>query len=80
MDPFLLDLVRALVDFPEEVRVEAAIRGDATEYVVLVSPRNIAKAIGKGGRNADAVRLLAQCVARKERRTVTVEIRSLPVR
>ncbi len=42
-----------------------------------MSPHDIAKAVGNGGKNADAVRLLAQCVARKERRTVTVEIRSL---
>ncbi len=58
-------LARALVDHPENVRVENA-RGDRHPRIELtVDPDDIGKVIGKDGRTAQSMRILLNAAAAK---------------
>lgn len=64
-------LARALVDEPDEVRVEAVEEDRAVVLELTVSPNDLGKVIGKDGRTARAIRtLLAATSARQQRRAV----------
>jgi len=66
MKAFIEYLVQAVVDSPEEVRVEEEPGEVATTYRVHVAPSDLGKAIGKQGRIANAMRVLAKASAMKE--------------
>jgi uncharacterized protein len=71
----LLDyLVKALVDDPAAVKVTEVVSGDTTTYEVRVGPGELGKVIGRHGRNAQALRLVAKAVAGKDPRRVFVEL------
>ena len=64
-------LARALVDEPDEVRVEAVEEDRALILELTVAPADLGKVIGKDGRTARAIRtLLAATSARQQRRAV----------
>jgi predicted RNA-binding protein YlqC (UPF0109 family) len=74
MKAFIEHLVQAVVDIPEEVRVEEEPGEEATTYRVHVAPDDLGKAIGKQGRIANAMRVLAKASAMKEKRKVYLEV------
>ena len=74
MKAFIEYLVRAVVDIPDEVRVEEEVGEEATHYRVHVAPDDLGKAIGKQGRIANAMRVLAKASAMKEKRKVYLEV------
>jgi predicted RNA-binding protein YlqC (UPF0109 family) len=78
MKAFIEYLVRAVVDIPEEVRVEEEPGEEATTYKVHVAPDDLGKAIGKQGRIANAMRVLAKASAMKEKRKVYLEVVGAP--
>jgi predicted RNA-binding protein YlqC (UPF0109 family) len=67
-------LVRGLVDHPEEVRISEIPGEHATTYEIAVDPADLGKVIGKHGRIANALRVVARSVATRHRHRVNVEI------
>jgi uncharacterized protein len=71
----LLDyIVKALVDEPSGVSITEIVSGDTTTYEVHTAPGDMGKVIGRHGRNAQALRLVAKAVAGKDQRRVFVEL------
>lgn len=68
-------LARALADRPEAVRVTET---EARGYLVIeveMAPGELGRVIGRQGRTAAAIRLLAALAGEREGRKVTVEFR-----
>jgi uncharacterized protein len=71
----LLYLTRALVERPDEVRVEEFEEDDGTLVLELsVADDDYGKVIGRGGRTAQAIRTVVKAAAVKENRRVLVDI------
>jgi predicted RNA-binding protein YlqC (UPF0109 family) len=68
-------LARALADSPDEVRVTETQHQKVTLIELFVSPRDIAKVLGRSGRTAAALRTLAATAGEKDGKQVTLEIR-----
>lgn len=67
-------IAKALVDNPEEVRVNEI---EGTQSVIIelkVAPDDMGKIIGKQGRIAKAIRTVVKAAAIKENKRVVVEI------
>lgn len=68
-------LARELVDEPDEVAVEEFEDDDGTLVLELsVAEDDYGKVIGRGGRTANALRLVVKAAAVKEDRRVLVDI------
>ncbi len=68
-------LARELVDQPDEVAVEEFEEDDGTLVLELsVADDDYGKVIGRGGRTANALRLVVKAAAVKEDRRVLVDI------
>jgi ribosomal protein S16 len=68
-------LARALVDDPESVSVEQFEEDDGTIVLELaVAEDDYGKIIGRGGRTANALRMVVKAAAVKENRRVLVDI------
>jgi predicted RNA-binding protein YlqC (UPF0109 family) len=68
-------LARALADWPDEVRVTESQHQRVTLIELFVSPQDIAKVLGRQGRTAAALRMLATTAGEREGKSVTLEIR-----
>jgi len=68
-------LARALIDRPDEVRVVESQHQQTTLVELFVPPHEIAKVIGRQGRTAAALRMLASTAGEREGKQVTLEIR-----
>ncbi len=68
-------LARELVDEPDEVAVEEFEEDDGTLVLELsVADDDYGKVIGRGGRTANALRLVVKAAAAREDRRVLVDI------
>ncbi|HHY97875.1 MAG TPA: KH domain-containing protein [Firmicutes bacterium] len=67
-------IAKALVDKPDEVQVSETEKEDATVIELKVSADDMGKVIGKQGRTAKAIRLLAKAVGARDGKRVMVEI------
>jgi predicted RNA-binding protein YlqC (UPF0109 family) len=71
----LVYLARALVDHPDEVKVEEFEEDDGTLVLELsVADDDYGKVIGRGGRTAQAIRTVVKAAAVKDNRRVLVDI------
>jgi predicted RNA-binding protein YlqC (UPF0109 family) len=68
-------LAKALADAPDDVRVTETQHQKVTLIELFVSPRNIAKVLGRSGRTAAALRTLAATAGERDGKQVTLEIR-----
>ena len=68
-------LAKALADSPDEIRVTETLHEKVTLIELFVSPRDIAKVLGRSGRTAAALRTLAATAGEKDGKNVTLEIR-----
>ncbi|HAW59896.1 MAG TPA: KH domain-containing protein [Actinobacteria bacterium] len=74
MKELLEVLARALVDKPEEVKVDI-VEGEKSVILQLhVAPDDVGKVIGKEGRIARALRTVVKAAAAKEGKSALVEI------
>jgi len=74
MKDLLEYLAKALVDNPDDVRVEV-IEGERSVILQLrVHPDDVGKVIGKQGRIAQALRTLVKAAATKQGKNAIVEI------
>ena len=75
LKPLIEYLVKALVDDPGQVRVEAVSDEEGTTtYEVRVAPGDLGKVIGREGRVANALRTIAKSVAMKHKLKIYLEI------
>ena len=75
MKELLEEIVKSIVDKPDEVKV-TLIEGDSTEiYELVVGEGDLGKVIGKKGRNVGAIRtLLSAATAKKGGKRSILEI------
>jgi hypothetical protein len=67
-------MAKALVDDPDQVRVEEIDGTSANIYELSVAPDDMGRVIGKQGRVANAMRTLLRAAAARQGRRVTLEI------
>ena len=66
MDKLLNDMVGAIVDRPEEVKVSINENDTTKIYELTVGEGDLGKVIGKKGRNINALRIILSAVNAKE--------------
>ena len=71
----LEDMVRSIVEHPDEVSVTEAASGDETVYTLKVAESDMGMVIGKHGNIARAIRTVAKAAARITDKKISVEIR-----
>ena len=69
------DMVRAIVEHPEEVSVTENESADETVYTLKVAESDMGMVIGKHGNIARAIRTVAKAAARITDKKISVEIR-----
>ena len=74
MKDLITEIVKALVDHPEEVSVSEVGGSHTTVLEVRVAKTDIGKVIGKQGRTAQAIRAIMSAVAGKSRKRYIMEI------
>ena len=74
MTEFILSIVRALVDHPDDVRL-TCIDGDKTAiYELRCHEEDLGKVIGKSGKTIGAVRVLLSTMAARQNRRAVLEV------
>lgn len=70
------EIVKELVDIPEEVKVTSTASEGGNTVVLTVKTANgeTGKVIGRKGKNAEALRTLLEAIAAKNRQRVVLEI------
>jgi predicted RNA-binding protein YlqC (UPF0109 family) len=74
MKDLILVIAKALVDYPDEVRVNVVEHDASITYELSVNPADVGKVIGKQGRIAKSIRQVVTSAAVKESKRVNVEI------
>ena len=74
MKELVLDIAKALVDNPGEVKIEETIKEDEIILKLSVSQDDMGKVIGKQGRIAKAIRTVMRSAANRENKKVSLEI------
>ena len=67
-------IARSLVDDPMQVHLEEDRRGQSIHFDLEVAKEDMGRVIGKGGRVANAMRLLLRVAAAREGKKVTLDI------
>jgi len=67
-------LVKALVDDPDAVNINEVPGEEATTYEIRVASADLGKVIGKQGKIANALRVVAKAAAMREKKRVYLEI------
>ncbi len=68
------EIARALVDYPDQVQVEALKMEESTVLRLHVSDADIGKVIGKQGRTAHSLRTILSAVSMKYHHRYTLDI------
>lgn len=74
MKGFIEDIARALVDEPDQVRVDEVDRGDGSTLELRVAEGDLGKVIGREGRTAKAMRTLLSVVSSHQGKRYVLEI------
>ena len=74
MKDLVLQITKALVDHPEEVRVHETEHNNQTLLVITVHPDDVGKLIGKQGRIIKAIRAVVKACAIRDNRRIAVEL------
>lgn len=74
MKEFIENIVRALVDNPDEVRLTEVQGAKTTVYELRVGPGDLGKVIGKKGQTAKAIRTLISAISAKQGKRAVLEI------
>lgn len=72
--PFVEELIKAVVDEPDQVSIEEEFSHGARTFYVTVAPGDVGKVIGKSGRVVSALRFVVSAVAAKSREKAFVKI------
>ena len=71
----LLDIAKAIVDSPDEVKVTVEETETNVNLTLTVAPDDMGMVIGRHGRIAKAIRQIMKVAANTENKHVTVEIK-----
>src|SRR3990167_3879356 len=71
---FVETVVRAIVDYPDDVKVERTVDERGVFIQLSINPEDMGKVIGKEGRTAKALRTLLRIVGAKENARVNLKI------
>jgi predicted RNA-binding protein YlqC (UPF0109 family) len=71
---FLLYIIRALVDEPDEVDIHVVEGEKSTIFELKVAPADIGKVIGKNGRIAKAIRTILNAAIAKSGKRISLDI------
>lgn len=71
---FLESTVKALVDHPEDVKVERSVDEMGVLLTLNVNPEDMGKIIGRQGNTAKAIRILLRVVGMKNNARVNLKI------
>jgi predicted RNA-binding protein YlqC (UPF0109 family) len=74
MKQLIEDIVRSLVDKPEDVQIKEVIGEHAHVLELRVAKEDLGKVIGKGGAHASAIRTLMAAASGKEKKRYILEI------
>jgi len=74
MKDLVFQITRALVDHPDEVKVEKHERNSQSLIEITVHPDDVGKIIGKQGRIIKAIRTVVKSCAIRDNRKISVEI------
>jgi predicted RNA-binding protein YlqC (UPF0109 family) len=74
MKDLLIRIAQALVDDPEQVRVNEIKASQTTVLELRAAKSDLGKIIGKHGRTAEAIRVILTAAAGKTRRRYVLEI------
>lgn len=74
MKELLQVIAKALVDHPDEVRVDEEEKDGELHVTLHVAPSDMGKVIGRQGRIAKAIRCVVKAAAMKSDQRVNVEI------
>lgn len=74
MKDLITVIAKALVDHPDDVRVNVVESSDSKVYELSVHPSDVGKVIGKQGRIAKALRTVVTSAAVKESKRISVDI------
>ena len=70
----LTDIARAIVDTPEEVKVEETVEENEVKLLLTVAPDDTGMVIGRHGKIAKAIRSVMKVAGNKDGKHITVEI------
>ena len=70
----LTDIARAIVDTPEEVKVEETVEENEVKLLLTVAPDDTGMVIGRHGKIAKAIRSVMKVAAQNGGKRITVEI------
>lgn len=73
----VLSMVKPLVEFPDDVRIDVSESDEFMEYTLRVNPQDIGRVIGKQGRVARAIRTIAYSVRTRGPKRVRLSIENL---
>jgi predicted RNA-binding protein YlqC (UPF0109 family) len=74
MKDFLIQIVKALVDNPEQVQVNEIEAAHTTVLELRVAKEDVGRVIGKQGRMANAIRVLLNAASGKTRKRHVLKI------
>ena len=75
LEKLLVDIVTAIVDTPDEVKVMRNENGNNIEFTLSVAPDEMGMVIGRGGKIAKAIRTVVKAASASTGKKVTVDIR-----
>lgn len=75
LEKLLVDIVSAIVDTPDEVKVVRNDNGNNIEFTLSVAPDEMGMVIGRGGKIAKAIRTVVKAASASTGKKVTVDIR-----
>ncbi len=71
---FLLYIIKALVDEPDEVEINVVEGEKSTIFELKVAPNDIGKVIGKSGRIAKAIRTILNAAIARSGKRISLDI------
>ena len=71
---FILYMIKALVDEPDQVEINVVEGEKSTIFELKVAPPDIGKVIGKNGRIAKAIRTLLNAAIAKSGKRISLDI------
>lgn len=74
LEAFLNDVLRPLVDHPEDLRFEVREEGRRRDIRLWANPKDMGRIIGKSGRMIASLRTLCQVAGEKQNLKVSLEI------
>jgi len=74
VNEFIVNIVRELVDNPDEVRLTEIAGSKTTVYELRVGQGDLGKVIGKKGQTAKAIRTLIAAISAKQGKRAVLEI------